>query len=79
MTNNSYREPTTKDLYVRFLWQAITQSHYAPCGANELEEAARLANELISEHGEEFDLRSINKEVINLIINDEEPDYNDSV
>tara|TARA_Y100000033_G_scaffold3382_1_gene2904 strand:+ start:277 stop:534 length:258 start_codon:yes stop_codon:yes gene_type:complete len=69
-----YHQPTNEQLYVCFMWQSITEGHYAPCGADELEEAARLLRELIKEHGEDFDLISLNKKVIELLVNDDKPE-----
>ena len=69
-----YNQPTNEQLYVCFMWQAITGGHYAPCGADELEEAARLSRELIREHGEDYRLNRLNREVMELIINNEKPE-----
>ena len=72
--NSYYYKPTNEELYVCFMWQSITGGHYAPCGAGELEEAARLSRELICEHGEDFDLVRLNKKVIKLLLNDDKPE-----
>ena len=69
-----YYEPTNEELYVCHLWQAITGGHHAPYTAIELEEVARLSHELIREHGEDFDLVSLNKKVIELLANDDVPE-----
>jgi hypothetical protein len=69
-----YYEPTNEELYVCHLWQAITGGYHAPHTASELEEVTRLSHELIREHGEDFDLVSLNKKVIELLANDDKPE-----
>lgn len=71
MTN---QEETTEQLYVCFLWQALTGGYFAPAGVDDLEAAKGFAEDLIREHGEDYPLNKLNREVMELIINNEKPE-----
>jgi|TARA_Y100000015_G_scaffold11185_1_gene10642 hypothetical protein len=64
---------TNEDLYVCFLWQALTSGYYAPSAIDDLEEALRLSREIIKEHSDDFNLANLNKKVIKLLVTNDKP------
>lgn len=68
------KEPTTEQLYVCFLYQVVTGGYFAPATIDDLKETTDLANELIKKYGEDYHLNKLNKEVMELIINNEKPE-----
>ena len=67
-------EETNEQLYVCFLYQAINGGYFAPACVDDLEAAKGYAEDLIKEHGEDYPLDRLNKEVRELIIKDEKPE-----
>lgn len=67
-------EGTNEQFYVCFLWQALTGGYFAPACLDDLETATSYLEDIIKEHGEDYPLNRLNKQVMELIINNEKPE-----